>query len=79
MSPYRLCLVHGNARGGPRCPTTENCGWEIRWLFLAVGIPVALIGGLFTASVIGTVVGIPLLLVAWPLLNNPVVPHPCPS
>jgi hypothetical protein len=44
----------------------KNCGWEVRWLFLAVGIPVALIGGLFTASVIGAIFGIPLLLLASP-------------
>jgi hypothetical protein len=26
----------------------ENCGWEIHWLFLAVGVTLALIGGIFT-------------------------------
>jgi hypothetical protein len=57
----------------------ENCGWEVRWLFLAVGIPVAFIGGLFTASVIGAIIGIPLLLIAWPLLSNPVVARECPA
>ncbi len=57
----------------------KNCGWEVRWLFLAVGIPVAFIGGLFTASVIGAVIGIPLLLIAWPLLSNPVVERDCPA
>ena len=56
---------------------TKNCGWEVRWLFLAVGIPVALVGGLFTASVIGAIIGIPLLLVVWPLLSNPVVECEC--
>jgi hypothetical protein len=38
----------------------KNCGWEVRCLFLALGIPVVLIGGRFTAPVIG----IPLLLLA---------------
>jgi hypothetical protein len=58
---------------------TQYCGWEVRWLFLAVGIPVALIGGMFTASVIGAIIGIPLLLLAWPLLKNPVVARECPA
>jgi len=44
----------------------ENCGWEVRWLFLAVGIPIALIGGFFTASVIGAVVGIPFYCLPGP-------------
>ncbi|GMQ93951.1 MAG: hypothetical protein BMS9Abin12_1433 [Acidimicrobiia bacterium] len=55
----------------------ENCGWEFRWLFLTVGATLALVGGIFTASIIGAVVGIPLLLIAWPLLKNPVVPATC--
>jgi len=57
----------------------ENCGWEVRWLFLAVGIPVAFIGGMFTASVIGAIIGIPLLLLAWPPLKNPAVARDCPA
>jgi hypothetical protein len=57
----------------------ENCGSEVRWLFLAVGFPIAMIGGFFTALGIGAVVGIPLLLVAWPLLNSPVVAKECPA
>jgi hypothetical protein len=55
----------------------ESCGWDVRWLFLAVGFPVAFIGGLFTASIIGAVIGIPLLLVAWPLLDGTVVAQDC--
>lgn len=46
-------------------------------MFLGVGATVALIGRLFTASIVGAIVGIPLLLVAWPLLKNPVVPATC--
>lgn len=55
----------------------ENCGWEIRWMFLGVGATVALIGGVSTASIVGAIIGIPLLLIAWPLLKNPVVPATC--
>jgi hypothetical protein len=55
----------------------ENCGWEIQWVFLAVGMVVALVGGILTASIVGAIVGIPLLLVAWPLLKNPAVPATC--
>lgn len=55
----------------------QDCGWEVRWLFLAVGVPLALVGGILTASIIGAIVGIPLLLTAWPLLENPVVPATC--
>jgi hypothetical protein len=45
---------------------TRNWGWAVRWLLLAFGIPVAYVGGMFTASVIGAFIGIPLLLLAWP-------------
>ncbi len=55
----------------------ERCGWQFRWLFLTVGVAIALVGGMLTASIIGAVVGIPLLLIAWPLLKNPVVPATC--
>jgi hypothetical protein len=55
----------------------ENCGWEIHWLFLAVGVTLALIGGIFTPSIIRAIVGIPLLLIAWPLLKSPVVRATC--
>jgi hypothetical protein len=49
----------------------KNCGWEVRWLLLAAGIPVAIIGGLFRASVIGAAIGIPLLLIVWPCSTTP--------
>ncbi len=55
----------------------QNCGWEVRWLFLAVGAPLAFVGGLFTASVIGAIIGIPLLLIAWPLLSGMATPRVC--
>jgi hypothetical protein len=56
---------------------SEHCGWDIQWLFIAVGAVVALVGGILTASVVGAIVGIPLLLLAWPLLKEPVVPATC--
>ncbi len=49
----------------------SNCGWKIHWLFLAVGSTLALMGDLFTATIVGAIVGIPLLLIALPLLRNP--------
>ena len=55
----------------------ENCGWNIQWTFLAVGVVLALAGGILTASIVGAIVGIPLLLIAWPLLKEPVVPAAC--
>jgi hypothetical protein len=55
----------------------EDCGSEYRWLFLGVGVMLALVGGILTASIIGAVVGIPLLLVAWPLLESPGIPATC--
>jgi hypothetical protein len=47
-------------------------------MFIAVGAVVALIGGILTASIVGAFIGVPLLLVALPLLKNPVVPAACP-
>lgn len=55
----------------------NNCGWEIHWLFISVGVTIAFIGGLFTATIVGAVIGIPMLLVAWPLLKSPIVPAAC--
>jgi hypothetical protein len=46
-------------------------------MFIAVGAVVALIGGILTASIVGAIVGIPLLLIAWPLFKEPVVPATC--
>jgi hypothetical protein len=50
---------------------TERCGREVRWRFLAVGILVAFIGGMFTASVIGAFIRVPLLLLGWPARHGP--------
>jgi hypothetical protein len=58
---------------------TRNGGWAVRWLLLAFGIPVTNVGGMFTASMIGALIGIPLLRLAWPLLKDPVVVRECPA
>jgi hypothetical protein len=55
----------------------EHCGTRYRWLFLGVGAALALIGGMFTASIIGAIVGIPLLLLAWPILKSPGIQVAC--
>ena len=57
--------------------TAENCGWDIQWLLLAVGGVLALVGAILTASIVGGIIGIPLLLIAWPLVKEPVVPAAC--
>jgi len=54
-----------------------RCGRAFRPMFLAVGAALALIGGFLTASVVGAILGIPLLLVAWPLLQRPSTPRAC--
>jgi hypothetical protein len=55
----------------------ENCGKRYRWMFLGVGVALALVGGIFTASIVGAIVGIPMLLLAWPLLKSPGIPVAC--
>jgi uncharacterized membrane protein len=54
-----------------------NCGWDVQWLFLGVGAVLALIGAFLTASIVGAIIGIPLLLIAWALVKEPVVPATC--
>jgi hypothetical protein len=55
----------------------DNCGWKIRWSFLAVGGTLAIAGGLLTATIVGAIIGIPLLLIALPLFKSPVAPVLC--
>jgi hypothetical protein len=55
----------------------EFCETHIRWVFIVGGAGIALLGGLFTATVVGAIVGIPLLLLAFSLLNDPVERVPC--
>jgi hypothetical protein len=49
----------------------ENCGTRHRWLFLGVGASLALVGGIFTATIVGAFIGIPMLPLALPLLKRP--------
>lgn len=55
----------------------ESCGTRYRWLFVGVGASIALVGGMFTASIVGAIVGIPMLLIALPLLKNPGIQVAC--
>ena len=55
----------------------EKCTSRIQWSYLVVGAVLALVGGFMTASVVGSVVGIPLLLLSWPLLSEPRRTVPC--
>jgi hypothetical protein len=55
----------------------KKCTSRIQWSYLAVGAVLALVGGFMTASVVGSIVGIPLLLLAWPLLSEPRRTVPC--
>lgn len=50
----------------------EYCETHIRWFFVLVGAAAAVVGGLFTATIVGAIIGIPLMLVAFSLLNDPV-------
>ena len=56
--------------------TLRNCGRRLRWLLIPVGFVLAIMGGFLTATVIGGIVGIPLLLVAAGLMSTP-SPRPC--
>ena len=42
----------------------RNCGRQLGWLLIPVGFVLAIMGGFLTATVVGGIVGIPLLLVA---------------
>lgn len=55
----------------------KKCTSRIQWSYLAVGAVLALVGGFMTASVVGSIVGIPLLLLAWPFLSEPRRTVPC--
>ena len=56
---------------------TSQCKGRIRWSSLVAGGLLAIVGGFLTASVVGSIAGIPLLLVAWPLLSEPRRTIPC--
>ena len=55
----------------------QSCGRNIHWIALGVGILLIPLGGLLSATVVGVIIGGPLLLVSWALLRNSVTPQPC--
>ncbi len=55
----------------------EQCGWTAHWAYLIAGAGLGLVGALFTATILGAIIGIPLMLLVLPLLKNPVVAVPC--
>ncbi len=54
----------------------RNCGRQLGWLLIPVGFILAIMGGFLTATVVGGIVGIPLLLVAAGMMGAP-RPRPC--
>ncbi|MCH8129946.1 MAG: hypothetical protein IIC70_08620 [Acidobacteria bacterium] len=54
----------------------RNCGRQLGWLLIPVGFVLAIMGGFLTATVVGGIVGIPLLLVAGGMMSTP-SPRPC--
>ncbi len=55
----------------------QSCGRHISWIAIAAGLVLIPLGGILSATVVGVVVGGPLLLVALALLRNSVTPQPC--
>ncbi len=55
----------------------QSCGRHISWLAIAAGIALIPLGGILSATVVGVIIGGPLLLVAWSLLRGSVTPLPC--
>ena len=55
----------------------QSCGRHISWLAIAAGVALIPLGGALSATVVGVVIGGPLLLVALALLRNSVEPLPC--
>ena len=54
-----------------------SCGTRLRWSFLFAGVALAAVGAFLSATIVGLIVGIPILLVAWPLLTTQTTPKPC--
>lgn len=55
----------------------QTCGRHISWLAIAVGLVLIPLGGVLSATVVGVIIGGPLVLIAAALLRNSVVPLPC--
>jgi hypothetical protein len=55
----------------------KSCGRHISWIAIAAALVLIPLGGLLSATVVGIIIGGPLLLVALALLRNSVTPQPC--
>jgi ABC-type lipoprotein release transport system permease subunit len=55
----------------------EFCERHIRWSFIVAGAAIGLTATFLIATVIGAIIGIPLMLLAFSLLNDPVERIPC--
>ena len=55
----------------------QSCGRRIHWLALAADLLLIPIGGVLSATVVGVILGGPMLLIALALLRNSVAPQPC--
>ncbi len=55
----------------------QSCGRRIHWIALGAGIVLVPLGGVLSASLVGLVIGGPMLLIAWQLLSKSVTPRPC--
>lgn len=51
--------------------TLRNCKPHVDWFGLGTGFALFSVGGILTATVVGAVVGIPMLLASLGLFNNP--------
>jgi hypothetical protein len=56
---------------------TKSCGRHISWIAIGTGLVLIPLGGLLSATVVGLVIGGPMLLMALALLRNSVTPQPC--
>ena len=55
----------------------QSCGRRIHWLALTAGLLLIPLGGALSATVVGVILGGPMLLIALALLRNSVAPQPC--
>jgi hypothetical protein len=55
----------------------EFCEKHIRWSFIVAGAAIGLTAIFLIATVVGAIIGIPLMLLAFSLLNDPVERIPC--
>lgn len=51
--------------------TARRCRDRIDWVALGLGLTLAISGGFLSLTIIGIVVGAPLIVAALPLLTNP--------